>query len=312
MSRWPGGPREASPISQQLDWGSLGPLRLRARTVADGVYAGGHRSARRGAGVEFGGHRPYVPGDDLRWLDHRAYLRHGRLLVREFETETDRTLRLIVDASRSMGFRSARAPGAKLAYAALLAAVLARLALAGGDPVALDWLGGAKCPPLPSRGGREAFERVVAALEGVVPAGNLASDLAAIDRSLAPVARQVRRGSIIVLLSDLLDLPDALLDRFASLGTRGRILVAVQVLDPLERSFDFSGPVRLRASEGELVVETEASSVRDRYLEALAALARRYDQRLVARGGHLVEVTTTDDPIAVVRSLLTALRGGAP
>src|SRR5262249_32964690 len=79
-------PRNAFPI----DWGALAPLRLKARAVAEGVYAGMHRSARKGAGVEFGGQRPYVPGDDLRFFDRRALLRHDRLMVREFETETDR------------------------------------------------------------------------------------------------------------------------------------------------------------------------------------------------------------------------------
>ena len=41
-------------------------MQLRARLVADGVFAGMHRSARRGSGVEFAGHRVYVPGDELR------------------------------------------------------------------------------------------------------------------------------------------------------------------------------------------------------------------------------------------------------
>src|SRR5499427_4037233 len=141
----------------RIDWGSIAPLRLRARAVAEGVYAGAHRSLRRGPGVEFGGHRPYAPGDDLRWLDRRALLRHDKLIVREFETETDRGLRLIVDASASMGFRGRDAPAAKFAYAALVAAALARVALASGDPVGLDWLGGQATRPLPTTAGREAF-----------------------------------------------------------------------------------------------------------------------------------------------------------
>src|SRR5579863_2010845 len=118
-----------------LDWGGLAPLRLRSRQVAEGVYAGGHRSARRGAGVEFGGHREYAPGDDLRWLDRRSLLRHERLIVRQFETETDRALRLVIDATSSMGYRGTLAPGAKLAWVSLVAAALARVALRSGDPV---------------------------------------------------------------------------------------------------------------------------------------------------------------------------------
>ena len=118
-------PRTSSPASGlPIDWGELVPLRLRARVVAEGVYAGAHRSVRKGAGVEFGGHRQYVPGDDLRFIDRRSLLRHDRLMLREFETETDRALWLCVDASASMAYRGEGAPGAKLAYAGLLAAAL--------------------------------------------------------------------------------------------------------------------------------------------------------------------------------------------
>ena len=163
-------------LKRALDWGKLAPLRLRARSVADGVYAGAHRSLRRGSGVEFGGHRAYVPGDDLRWLDRHALMRHDRLLVREFETETDRALRLVVDASASMAFRSPEAPGAKLGYAALVAAALGRVAAASGDPVGLDWLGGRRPTALPASSGHEAFDRIVGALESAVAGGDLSAD----------------------------------------------------------------------------------------------------------------------------------------
>src|SRR5580698_4002362 len=176
----------AKAIRSALDWGSLAPLRLRSRLVAEGVYAGSHRSARRGAGVEFGGHRSYAPGDDLRWLDRRSLLLHDRLLVRQFETETDRALRLVLDATASMGYRGSRAPGAKLAWAGLGAA-------------------GARAVPV--AGGREVFERILGSLEACDAGGDARADLSVLDRGLGGIARAARRGSIVVVLSDLLDLP---------------------------------------------------------------------------------------------------------
>ena len=294
-----------------LDWGSLVPLRLKARSVADGVYAGAHRSPRRGSGVEFGGHRSYVPGDDLRWLDRRALMRHGKLLVREFETETDRALRLVIDETASMAFRSKQAPGAKLAYAALVAAALARIALASGDPVALDWMTPDTNRSLPSMGGREAFDRIIGALEDARAQGELEGGVAAVDRVVAPVARYARRGSIVVLLSDLIDLPDGTADRIAALGTRGRTIVAVQVLDPIEATFPFDGPVRLRSTEGTSIVETDAGAARAGYLGALEALQHAWSERLTARGGRLVVASTTDDPVTVVREVVQAAQGRA-
>lgn len=259
--------------------------------------------------MEFGGHRNYVPGDDLRWLDRHALLRHGRLLVRQFETETDRALRLVVDATASMGFKSPQAPGAKLAFAAVVAAALARIAMAGGDPVALDWIGGENRTPLPTMGGREAFERVVGALESVTPGGDLHMDSSQIDLALAPVARHARRGAVIVLLSDMVDLPEGTLDRFAALATMGRTTIAVRILDPVEQRFPFDGPLRLMASEGGDVVETDARAAKEGYLAAIESIAQQWDERLVPRGGRLLRACTDDEPVSVVRSVLDAARG---
>jgi uncharacterized protein (DUF58 family) len=297
------------PLRQALDWGRLAPLRLRARAVADGVYAGAHRSSRRGPGIEFGGHRSYVPGDDLRFLDRRATMRHGKLLVREFETETERGVRLVVDASRSMAYRSEEAPGAKLAFAALVAAALGRVVLSGSDTVSLDWLGGENGRPLAAMGGMEAFERLVDALESVVPGGDVLGDPASVERSLALVARRARRGSIVVVLSDFLDLPEGTDDRLVALASGGRVVVGVRVLDPAEVSFPFEGPIRLRASEGSHHVETDGASARAAYLAALDRKMHGYRDALVGHGGRFVETTTTDDPITVVQRLLAALDG---
>ncbi|MBX3182973.1 MAG: DUF58 domain-containing protein [Polyangiaceae bacterium] len=296
--------------ASSLDWGELSPLRLTARTVADGVYAGLHPSPRRGAGIEFGGHREYVPGDDLRWLDHRTLMRHGRLMIKEFETETDRALRLIVDASASMGFRSDRARGAKLAYAALIAAALTRIAIAAGDPVALEWLGGQGGRSLPAIGGREAFERIVGTLELAEPdpPGQLTEE--ELERALTSTLRQTRRGAIIVLFSDLLDLPESALERFAALGgAHRRTLVVVQVLDPLETDFALSGPLRLRATESRALIETDAETAREGYLAALGALQERWRARLISRRGRLVVCDSASDPVEVVRSVIRAAEG---
>jgi uncharacterized protein (DUF58 family) len=295
-------------IRRSVDWGELAPLRLRARQVAEGVYAGMHRSARRGAGVEFGGYREYVVGDDLRWLDRRSLLRHDRLVVRQFETETDRALCLLVDASASMGFRSPAAPGAKFAFAAVVAAALARLALAGGDPVSLSFFGGDQAPPVPRSSGREQFERIVAALEAAQPGGDAQADQGMLERALQGLARSTRRGAIIVVLSDLLDLPAGAPDRVSALGAHGRVLAVAQTLDPAEATFPFSGTVRLRALEGGAVVETDADTTRDSYLASLGRLTRAWQEAVMRQNGRFLAAVTTDDRIAVVRSIVQSLR----
>ncbi|WP_394832770.1 DUF58 domain-containing protein [Pendulispora rubella] len=297
----------AEGIRHKLDWGKLAPLRLRSRLVAEGVYAGGHRSARRGAGVEFGGHRAYTPGDDLRWLDRRSLLLHDRLLVRQFETETDRALRLIVDRTASMGYRGSQAEGAKLAWSALVAAALGRIAIENGDPVGLTLVGGQDgTRNLPVSGGRESFERLIATLESLEATGDALADARMLDRALGGIARSARRGSVIVFLSDLLDLPEGSMDLVAGLAARGRVLVVVQTLDPDEATLPFEGTVRLRSLEGGTVVETDVETTREQYLTALRELSERWERTMLARGGRFVRALTREDPVRVVRSIVEA------
>jgi uncharacterized protein (DUF58 family) len=295
-------------VRRAVDWGELAPLRLRAREVAEGLYSGLHRSSLRGAGVEFGGFREYVPGDDLRWLDRRSLLRHDRLVIRQFETETDRALGLLVDASASMGYRSAGAPAAKVAFASVVAAALARVALANGDPVSVTFLGGDGTRDVARAAGREQFERILAAFESMGTGGDAYADPDLIDRALASLARGTRRGAILVVLSDLLDGPANAAERVAWLASKGRVLTVVQTLDPAEAAFPFGGTVRLRALEGGAVVETDGELARERYLGALASLQRHWQDAIVSRGGRFLRAITSDPPLNVVRDVVKAIR----
>jgi uncharacterized protein (DUF58 family) len=129
----------------------------------------------------------------------------------------------------------------------------------------------------------------------------------ALDRTLEQVARRARRGAVIVVLSDFLDLPDGALDRLVALGSGGRMIVCVRVLDPAEVTFPFDGPVSLRSSEGSVHVETDGSAARAGYLHALAQRTEEMRDQLVLHGGRFVETTTTDDPIDAVKRILAAL-----
>jgi uncharacterized protein (DUF58 family) len=297
-----------APVGGSLDWGALAPLRLRARGAADGIWAGPHRSLRRGAGVEFAGYRAYVPGDDLRFLDRHALMRHGTRMVREFETDTDRGVRLLLDSSASMGFAGSRAPGAKLAFAAVIAAAIGWVTLRGGDRVALDWLAD-EADPLPWASGSNAFERLVAALERGEAHGTL--DDAGLARLVARLARSTPSGSITLVLSDFLDLSPGAMDALATLSSRTRLLVGIEVLDPDELDLPYQGPVRLRAMETELVVDTDAPHARADYQAALAAHSARYRDDFVGRGGRFVRCVMSEEPAHVVRRVLEAIAGGA-
>jgi uncharacterized protein (DUF58 family) len=293
-------------FDQELDWGALAPLRLRARSAAEGLWAGPHRSLRRGAGVEFAGYRAYSPGDDLRFLDRHALMRHGVRVVREFETDTDRSVRLVLDTTASMGFVGSRARGAKLAFSAVVAAALGWVALRGGDRVALDFIGDHGMP-LPWGSGMASFERLATVLEVVRAEGGVTREQ--VSNLTTRLGRSSPAGSITVVFSDFLDLPQNALDELGALSGRHRSLVAVQVLDPDEIDLPFKGPVRLRALESNLVVDTDAPRARADYEAALAEHAAKWRDGLVARGARWLRASTAEDPGAVVRQVLEGIGG---
>lgn len=293
-------------FDQELDWGALAPLRLRARSAAEGLWAGPHRSLRRGAGVEFAGYRAYTPGDDLRFLDRHALMRHGLRVVREFETDTDRSVRLVLDVTASMGFAGSRARGAKLAFAAVVGAAVAWIALRGGDRAALEFIGDHGLP-LPWGTGMPTFERLVSALEHARAGGGVSPER--LTQLATRLGRNSPAGSITVVFSDFLDLPPNALDELGALSGRQRALVAVEVLDPDELDLPFKGPVRLRALESDLVVDTDAPRARADYEAALAEHAAKWREGFVARGARFLRASTGEDPGAVVRRVLEGISG---
>src|SRR5437660_239011 len=80
----------------------------------------------------------------------------------------------------------------------------------------------------------ETFERVIATLEGASAEGDARKHPELVAEGLGVALRGARRGSAIVLFSDLLDLPEDAADAIAALGTRGRPVAVVEVLDPEE------------------------------------------------------------------------------
>ena len=98
--------------------------------------AGRHQTAQQGSSVEFAQHRDYAPGDPIRHIDWKAFARSEKFVIKEFESESNLQVLLIVDSSESMNFRG----GSTLppqAFACQVAHGCAWLLLHPGDAVGL-------------------------------------------------------------------------------------------------------------------------------------------------------------------------------
>ncbi|MFI5232317.1 MAG: DUF58 domain-containing protein [Gemmatimonadales bacterium] len=225
----------------------IGNLELLARTVVEGFVNGLHRSPHLGSSTDFAEHRSYMPGDDIRGIDWRLYARSDRYYVKQFEADTNANFVVLLDVSPSMRYRGAtEGPGSvsKLDYGCYLAAALSyfsstqrdRVGLATFDEDIVEYV-----PPAAKhlRLVLHALERTARSAEpDAAPAAP--SRASTLDAPLRKLTESLRRRSIVLLISDLYEEPDAVLSALANVRGRGNDLIIFHVLDRNELEFPFS------------------------------------------------------------------------
>lgn len=263
----------------------LGSLELVARLVVEGLITGLHRSPYQGFNVEFAEHRQYMPGDDIRHIDWRVYAKSDRHYVKKFEEETNLRGYLLLDASRSMTFKHERM--SKLDYARYIAASLAYLMLRQRDSVGLVTLDSAVRDYIPPRGNPTHLNAMLGALERLAPGND--TDLSRAFHELS--SRLVRRG-LIVVLSDLLDEPEAVLKALRLFRHRKHEVVVFHILDEAELSFPFRQPTLFKDIETGETLPTQPELLRKSYLEAVGRFTDAYSEGCRSHGIDYVLMST--------------------
>jgi len=255
----------------------LGTLELRARTVVEGFLSGLHRSPFKGFSVEFAEYRQYIHGDDLSTIDWKVFARSDRYYVKKFEEETNVDCQLMIDVSGSMAYGSRGIT--KFEYAACLAASLGYLMNRQRDAVGLT-----------------AFdERVVAVLPASTRPGHLRQLLITLNRlilgsrtnvskPLHQLAGSMNRRGMVVLISDLLDDPEAIVRGLKHFQYRGSDVLVFHILDPDELEFPFDRTTRFEDLETSEEVMAVPELVRSHYLRQISSLIERYRRELGAAG----------------------------
>ncbi len=257
----------------------LGRLELVARTLVDGFLKGLHFSASKGSSPEFAEHRPYVPGDEIRRLDWRTFGRTDRFYLKEYDDETNVRGTIVVDCSGSMAFGSSGL--SKFRYAACLAAALGLLLVRQRDSVGLVLAGAGILRHLPPKATPQHLRGILATLEATSPSGETA--LAA---CLHRLAGRLRSRSLVLVISDFLDDPDAIVGSLAHLRHRESDGILFHVLDPAEEEFPFTGWTVFRDIERPgSRFRIDSRQVRELYAENLA----RHVETL-RKGCHAAEV----------------------
>lgn len=247
-------------------------MAIEPRQRSLGMMTGAHKSPQTGAGIEFALHRPYVRGDDIRRLDWNVYGRNERLYIKKYEETTELRGLICLDASGSMGFcgdPDGKRP-AKFEFGCRLAAALAYLLLQQGDAVSLVLFGSKVHQIVPPSSSPVQIARILSALQGAhaeEPASG--KDDPPLADVLHELAERFRRREFFILISDLMEQPEALSKFLGHLRHGRHEGLLMHTLDPLELDFPFRGWVRFQSLEcGERHL-LESGGFRKAYLEAL-------------------------------------------
>ncbi len=278
-------------------------LALVARTLVDGTMFGVHQGKQLGAGLEFSQYRAYQPGDDPRRVDWKLVARAERYFVRESETETSVTIRVVLDASRSMAHEEDGV--SKWAYARMLAAALltvcARQGDAGGLVLATDTPGPEVIPP--SRESRH-LQRTLHVLENAVPTGGFPAW-----RTLEP--HLVGARGITIVLSDLHERADEIRGVARKLSALGHDLIVLRILGAKESALGWQGPTTFEDLETGERVELDPAAARAAYAARLAAETRALRDAIEGPSAWFGVATTDEPPADALRRILRArTRGG--
>ncbi len=240
----------------------ISSLELVARTVVEGFVAGLHRSPHLGFSVNFAEYRPYRPGDDIRKIDWKVFARLDRFFVKEYEGETNTSILLILDCSRSMAYGSRQIQ--KLVYGQFLAASLGYFAFKQRDGVGFVSFDDEPREFIPARGSVGHLNAVLHAIERTEPGAR--SNFA---RPLVSIAERTRKRGIVVLISDLYDDAQSIMEGLRHLAYRGNDVIVFQVLDPAELRFDFEASAQFVDLETRAEMHVIPEFVRQEYRKIL-------------------------------------------
>ena len=252
-------------------------LPLMSRMVVEGFISGLHKSPFRGFSAEFADHREYVPGDDLKFLDWLLFARTDHYYIKRSEEETNVRCFVLLDRSGSMAFGTNNLT--KWDYSCFLASCLAYLMFKQQDAVGLALFSAKPDALVPPRCRSTHLHHLMRVMVQNPPAGP--SNLPA---SLQTLVRRLKRRSLVVIISDLIDEPKETLRAIRLIGAHRHDVVVFHVQDATEIEFTFEGAALFRDLETGEELEVDPSTIRQAYLAKFQELTAFYQKGLTEAG----------------------------
>ncbi len=230
-----------------------------SKLVTD-MLAGQYESVFKGRGIEFDEVREYQPGDEIRSIDWNVTARYGRPFIKKYIEERQLTVMILLDASGSSYFGTAKRLKSELA--AEVSAVLAFAAIQNKDRVGLIIFTDRVEKFIPPRKGPSHVLRVIREALYFKPKGK-GTDIGGALRYLDGVSA---RRVVAFIISDFFakDFKKPL-----TIASKRHDCIGITITDPRELELPNAGLIELADAETGAVftVDTANAGIRKKYAD---------------------------------------------
>jgi len=276
---------------------SIERYHLKTRSIVEGFMVGLHKSPYHGFSVEFADHRQYIPGDPIKNIDWKLFAKTDRYYLKRYEEETNVRCYMLLDHSLSMSYTSGDTT--KLDYAKQLSAAIAYLIVKQKDALGLITFADEitnHLPPKAYQGYLNLIFEKLLTLTAVSTTNTL--------KALHKAAESLKKRSLIILFTDLLDEPTKLMEGLKHFKFNHHEVLVFHILDKEERDFNFKGETQFVDSETGQKITVNPWQIKNDYQETYQNYIKTIKSECLQSG---IEYNPIDTSIAIEDNLLKYL-----
>lgn len=216
--------------------GSLNNYEMRAKFIVDGFLLGMHKSPFRGFSSEFSQHKQYNHGDEIKDIDWKVYGRTDKYFIKEFEEDTNLQCNILLDCSKSMGYKN-KGKCSKFEYSKTIAAALCYILIKQKDAAGLTFFSDRIEEIYPAKTTKLHLNNMLKSLEKIEPSGNNNTG-----NILQKIAALNKKRGLVIILSDFLEDFEEISMAVKHLRFNNNEVILFHILDDMEIKFDIDEP----------------------------------------------------------------------
>ncbi len=292
----------------RLKLAQFGNLELLAKQVVEGFITGLHKSPFHGFSVEFAEHRLYNNGESTRHIDWKLYGRTERMYTKKYEEETNLRCCFVLDSSSSMYFQGEEM--SKFEYSVYAVASLMELLKRQRDAVGISFFNEEVELVTESKSSQSHHRQLYYELEKRLthydPKSKKVTSTAS---ALHEVAELIKKRSLVVIFTDLLDDPDrtdSIIEALQHLKHNKHEVILFQVMDMnIEKQLNLENrPYRFVDMETGEKMKLNPNEIREKYTEKIELYFEEIRLRCINLGIDFVETNIGDGVESVLQNYL--------